>query len=76
MYDEGYDSKYGIKEALCDGIIVPTLMYASETWTWNEGQRLRIQGVEMSYLRGACGLTNMDGASNESVYRKFDVFLE
>ncbi len=28
-----------IKKALCDSITVPTLMYASETRTWNEGQR-------------------------------------
>ncbi len=57
-----------IKKALCDGIIVPTLTYASETWTWNEGQGSRIQAVEMSYLRGACGLNRMDG---KSVNEKF-----
>ncbi len=35
--------------------------------------RARIQAVEMSYRRGACGLNRMDGESNESVYGKFGV---
>ncbi len=52
-------------------IIVPTLTYASETWAWNESQRSRMQAVEMSYLRSACGVSRMDGMSNESVYKRF-----
>ncbi len=57
-----------IKKTLHDSITVPTLTYVSEKWTWNEGQRPRIQALEMSYLRGAYGLNRMDGESNESVY--------
>ncbi len=34
-------------------------------------KKSRLQTVEMSYLRGACGLNRMDGESNESVYEKF-----
>ncbi len=52
-------------------IIVPTVAYASETWVWNQSQRSKIQAVEMSYLRGGCGVNRMDGESNENVYRKF-----
>ena len=26
--------------------------------------------VKMSYLRGACGVTRLDGESNESVYER------
>ncbi len=40
---------------------------SSETRVWNERLRSRIQAVEMSYLRGACGVQKMDGESNESV---------
>ncbi len=29
------------------------------------------QAVEMSYLRGACGVWRMNGESNESVYNRF-----
>ncbi len=47
------------------------IVYASETQTWNEGQKSRIQADEMSYQRGACGLNRMDGESNKSVCGKF-----
>ncbi len=60
-----------IKKALHESIIVPTPTYACETWSWNRGQRSRIQAVEISFLRGACGLNRMGGENNESVYGKF-----
>ncbi len=31
-----------VKKGPCDGIIVLTITYASETWVWNERQRSRI----------------------------------
>ncbi len=61
-----------VKRDLRNTIIVPTLIYASETWAWNESQRSKVQAVEISYLRSAYGLNRMDGMSNESVY---DFFL-
>ncbi len=60
-----------VKRDLRDTVIVPTLTYASETWAWNESQRSRVQAVEMSYLRRACGVSRMDGMRNESVYERF-----
>ncbi len=65
-----------VKKALHDSIIVPTLTYASETWTWNERQRSRIQAVEMSYFRGACSLNTMDGESKESVCGRFGMSVK
>ena len=59
-----------VKKALRDSIIILTLTCASETWTWNKCQRSKIQAVEMSYLRGGCGVNRMDGESNENVYRR------
>ncbi len=53
--------------------VVPTLTYASETWAWNESQRSRVQAVEMSYLRGACGVSRMDGMSNDGVHKRFEM---
>ncbi len=60
-----------VKRHLRNTVIVPTLTYASKTWAWNESQRSVVQAVEMSYLRSACGLSRMDGMSNESVYECF-----
>ncbi len=37
----------------------------------NESQRSRVQAVEMSYLRSACGVSRMDGMRNKSVYECF-----
>ncbi len=37
----------------------------------HESKRSRVQAVEMSYLRSACGVSRMDGVSNESVYDHF-----
>ncbi len=45
-----------VKKALRDSIIVPTVACASETWVWNQSQRSKIQAVEISYLRGGCGV--------------------
>ncbi len=58
-----------VKRELRNTVIIPTLTYA--TWAWNESQRSRVQAVEMSYLRSACGVSRMDGMSNESVYELF-----
>ncbi len=60
-----------VKRNLRNTVIVPTLIYASKTWAWNESQRSRVQAVEMSYLRSACGVSRMDGVNNESMYERF-----
>ncbi len=60
-----------VKRDLRNTVIVLTLTYASKTMVWNESQRSRVQAVEMSYMRSACGVNRMDGMSNESVYEHF-----
>ena len=42
------------------------------TCTWNMAQQSRVCGVEMSYLRGASGVTRWESESNESVYERND----
>ncbi len=34
------------------------------------GHSSRVRAVEMSYLRGACGVSRWDGLNNESVYER------
>ncbi len=60
-----------VKRDLRNTVIVPTLKYTSKTWVWNESQRSRVQAVETSYLRSACGVSRMDGMSSENVYESF-----
>ena len=67
---KGRNVSMEIKRGLRNSILLPTLTYGSETWTWNKGQQSRVRAVEMSYLRGACGATRWDGESNESVYER------
>ncbi len=55
-----------VQRDLRNTVIVPTL-----TWTGNESQRSRVQAVEMSYLRSACGKSRMVGMSNENMYEHF-----
>ncbi len=57
-----------VKRGIRNSILLPTLTYGSETWMWNRVQQSRVCAVEMSYPRGACGVTRWDGESNESVY--------
>ncbi len=59
-----------MKRCLRNSILLPTLTYKSKNWTWNGAQQLRVHAVEMSYLRGACGVSRWDGLSNESVYER------
>ncbi len=59
-----------VKRGLRNSIFLLTLMYGSETWTWNRAQQSRVHAVEMSYLRGAYGVTRWDGESNENVYER------
>ncbi len=54
-----------VKRGLRNSILLPTLTYGSENWTWNGAQQSRVHAVEMSYLRGACGVSRYDGLNNE-----------
>ena len=60
-----------VKKGLRDSIVLPTLTYGSETWTWNEAQQSKIRAVEMDYLRGACGVTRLERESNERIYNRY-----
>ncbi len=59
-----------VKRVLRNSILLPTLTYGSENWTWNGVQQSRVRAVVMSYLRGACRVSRWDGLSNESVYER------
>ncbi len=56
----------GMKRGLRNSILLSALTYRSEHWTWSKAQQSKVRAVEMSYLRGACGVNRRDGVSNES----------
>ncbi len=64
---KGRNVSMEVKRGLINSILLPTLTYGSENWTWNGAQQSKVRDVEMSYLRGACGVSRWDGLSNESV---------
>ncbi len=64
-----------VKRGLRNSILLPTLTHGSENRTWNGAQQLRVSAVEMSYLKGVCGVSRRDGLSNESVYERCGMTL-
>ncbi len=67
---KGRNVSMDVKRDLRNSILLPTLTYGSEHWTWNGAQQLRVRAVEMSYLRGARGVSRWDGLNKESVYER------
>ncbi len=64
---KGRNVNMEVKKSFRNSVIIPTLSYALE----NTAQQSRIQAVEMSYIRGACGVSRWDGESNEDTYGRF-----
>ncbi len=64
---KGRNVSMDVKRGLRNSILLPTLTYGSENRTWNGAQQLRVHAVEMSYLRGVCGVSRWDGLNNECV---------
>ncbi len=67
---KGRNVSIAVKRGLRNSIPLPPLTYGLENWTWNEAQQSRVHAVEMSYLRGACGVSRWDGLNNVSVYER------
>ncbi len=60
-----------VKKDLRNTVIVPTLIYMQAKHGPGMSQRSRVQAVELRYVRSACGVSRIDGISNESVYERF-----
>ena len=48
-----------------EGVVVPTLMYGSETLLWNSCEKSRITAAEMYNVRGYCGIRRIYRIRNE-----------
>jgi len=56
-----------VKKSLHDSVVIPTLTYRSGALALLGRHKSRLRGVEMSYLRSACGVTWRDRLTNEEV---------
>ena len=48
-------------------LLVPVLMYVSETMIWKQKKSFRIRAVQMDNLRGLLGIERMDRVSKARV---------
>ena len=60
------------KLRVINAMVVPTLLYGSETWTFQKRHRSKIQAMEMRYLRKV-EVTRLDRVSNEDIRRRLGV---
>jgi hypothetical protein len=52
---------------LHESMLVPVLMYGSETMVWNPKYRSKVQAVQMDNLRGVLGIRRTDKMRNEYI---------
>ena len=70
------DLGMGVKRRLYESVVVPTALYAAETWGMKTADRQRLDVLEMRCLRSMCGVTRWDRLRNEEVRRRTGVLLE
>src|SRR5678815_4220734 len=44
---------------LCEGMLLPVLVYSSETMVWNKRYRSKVQCLQMDNLRGVLGVLSL-----------------
>jgi hypothetical protein len=52
------------------GVLVPTLMYVSESWVCQKRHQSRVNAVEMRALRSMCGVKLSDRVRNSVIRDK------
>jgi hypothetical protein len=64
------------KRRLYESVVVPTVMYGSETWGLRVAERRQLNVLEMKCLRSMAGVTLWDRRRNEEVRRTTGVVKE
>ena len=62
-----------VKRELYERVVVPTVMYGSESWGLKVEEREKLDVAEMKCLRSICGVTRMDRVRNEVVRERVGV---
>jgi hypothetical protein len=58
------------KKLVHNAILLPSMMYGCETWTWTKREECSINAVEMRSLRRMCGKTLWDMERNENIRKE------
>ena len=58
---------------LHEGLLMPVLLYGSETMIWREKERSRSKAVQMDNPRGLLGIRRMDKAPNSQTTKLYGV---
>ncbi|GBP46058.1 hypothetical protein EVAR_41411_1 [Eumeta japonica] len=59
--------------AIHNGVLIPTLMYGSESWVWQKKNERRINAVEMLSLRNMCGVSRIDRCGNSNLKERVNL---
>ena len=65
-----------VKKSLYERVVVPTVLYGSETWGLKVNERNRLNVFEMRCLRSMCGVSRLDRLRNEEIRRRMGVTKE
>ena len=49
------------------GVVTPTVVYGSETWSYGAQERRKIEVFEMMCLRNICGIRRVDRVRNSII---------
>ena len=59
-----------VKKVFYEKVVVPTVMYGSESWGMKVNERQKLNVFEMKYLRSMTGVSRLDRVRNEVVRRE------
>lgn len=62
-----------VKKRMYDSIVIPTVLYGSEAWTWSGKVGKKLNVLEMSCLRRMCDVSLRDRIRNEEIRRRCGV---
>ena len=58
-----------VKKRMYEGIVIPTVLYGSEAWTWSKNVGRKLNVLEMACLRKMNGVSLRDRIRNEEIRR-------
>ena len=67
MGDDGNMISREVKQELYERVVIPTVIYGSETWSLIAQDRRKIEVFEMIYLRNISGIRRVDRVRNSVI---------